>query len=58
MTFTIICNKCGFKRDFVTGDNPITDDIEISVTETCGFQGCVVDTIDLYCSNCYNEVNL
>lgn len=58
MSFTIKCNNCGEEQEMGQGDNRYGDDIEIWLTEECGFQGCVVESIDLNCRNCDNEINI
>lgn len=60
MSFTITCDKCGNKQVFHDDDNPIGDNIEVSVTERYSYSGCEVISKDISCSNfaCNNEVNL
>lgn len=58
MSFLIKCEDCGESHKFEKGNSKFEGEIELSVTEDCGFQGCVVETIDLYCWKCSNEVNL
>lgn len=59
MGFTIICNKCGNKEIKTdTGNQLDLDGIHIGVTEDCGYQGCTVESIDIECWKCDNEINI
>jgi hypothetical protein len=58
MGFTIICNKCGNKHVIKDKNSLDFDGIDIDVTEECGFQGCTVESIDIHCWKCENEVNI
>lgn len=58
MSFTVTCNGCGESNIYEKGDKAVSKYVEIGVSEDHGYQGSTVETIDLYCSNCENEVNL
>lgn len=60
LSFTIRCDKCG-NEDMINNKHfasIIQDGIDIDVSESCGFQGCTVDSIDIMCWKCNNEVNI
>ena len=59
MGFTIICNKCGNKHVIKDKSSILNfDGIDVDTTEKCGHQGCTVESIDIYCWKCENEVNI
>lgn len=58
--FTITCNGCG-KTNTINKDyssSVVEGDIDFEVTEDCSWMGCTVETKDIICWNCNNEVNL
>lgn len=58
MSFTVICNKCDSKVEFKQGDSQIKDPIDFDVTERSSWAGSEVETIDIYCWKCNNEINM
>lgn len=58
MSFTVICNKCESKIEFNQGDSRIKDPIDFDVTESFSWAGPEVESIDIYCWKCCNEINI
>lgn len=58
MTFTIKCNNCQEEKEFKMGDRPISESIEVGITENFDVVGVTVESIDIHCTNCDNEINM
>ena len=58
--FDIICKNCGNTNEIFDKHrgSVMDEDIDIDVTERCNFQGCMVESIDIKCWKCGNEVNI
>lgn len=57
MSFTVICNKCGERQKFEDKGKRYGEKIEIGLSESLGYQGSTVESIDISCNCSIGEEN-
>lgn len=58
MSFTIKCNKCGSEQEFTSESHKYQDIISIVPFVRGTYQGTELDSIDIECEKCDNEIEI